>query len=425
MTTRREILASAASIIPIAEGKLLVTLDEIEVKPEPPVEPPIEPAPGYFSVDTYGAKGDGKTDDRSAIMKACAAAAIATPKGIVWFTAGQIYRVVQTRFGTSTDSSLGVLDLGSALSGITLASDPNNRARIKLRDDPPKSGSMSELYTPLVTLRKSRDITIRDIILDGSRAAYANAAFSGQENGGMHVISVVGGSGHKILGKVTLTDAHADAIYIREQGSLTVDGEDSKVRLEHSRRNGVSPVNCRSLIMRRFVIENTGFDIGSNKGQPPRSALDIEPNSNNISTDILLEDFEIIAAQSRGLMLDIRTKGRGCKNIVFRRGIIRGIGTEPVRVRTTGDNAGLISAITFEDIDTSGADGDWLIGGIEAGRPGDGKYGAANNLTIQRARLKPGRKIALRHTDGTGWRITGNTGDVERTNVKLTNSEVE
>jgi hypothetical protein len=57
-------------------------------------------------------------------------------------------------------------------------------------DCPRRGGSASEIGTPLLQLTNTTDITIRDIILDGSRTAYRNDGFTGPENGGMHCIRV-------------------------------------------------------------------------------------------------------------------------------------------------------------------------------------------------------------------------------------------
>jgi hypothetical protein len=339
--------------------------------------------------------------------------------------------VAQGSLGTSSNIT-PVIDITSARAGITLASDPNNRATIKLRDNPPGGGDGTELHTPLIQLSSTTNVTIRDIIIDGSRTAYwdldsGETGFSSAENGAMHCIRVVGGSGHRILGKVNIKNAHADGIYVRNGGSITVDGETSNgVVIEWSRRNGCSPVNCSALTMRNFKFENSGKTIGTNEGQAPQANIDIEPNNNNVPQNILLEDFESNNAAGRGLMIDVRTGGRGIKNATFRRGKLSGNGTEAVRMRTTADDATMIDNITFEDLDCVDSDGNISIGGGSSSA-----IGHANNVRVTGCALAANRQITLAHQDGNGWNITGNTRAgastvvVSENNVSFTNSTVQ
>ena len=83
--------------------------------------------PKIFSVATFGAVGDGKTDDRAAIQRAINAAVKAGKRAIVQFDSGKTYRL--DRY----EPAYGMLILSGAEgvtldgNGATLLSHPANR----------------------------------------------------------------------------------------------------------------------------------------------------------------------------------------------------------------------------------------------------------------------------------------------------------
>ncbi|WLT31190.1 right-handed parallel beta-helix repeat-containing protein [Geothrix sp. PMB-07] len=205
--------------------------------------------PAGTSVKTYGAKGDGLTDDTLAIQNTIRAIASG---GTVLVPAGT-YMI-----NASRDNDAGIilksnmtlfLDAGAVLKCIT------------------NSGTQGDV----VRVRGVSNVTISGSgTVQGDRATH-----TGPASEGFMCISINTASNITVSG-VTCRDSWSDGIYVSDDCSnITV----SSVVCDNNRRQGMSITSVKGMLVQNSTFSNT-------HGTNPQCGIDIEPNAGQACYDV-------------------------------------------------------------------------------------------------------------------------------------------
>jgi len=205
---------------------------------------PAPTSPLVVSVKTYGAKGDGITDDTAAIQAAIEVVAgtggtLLVPDGTYMINA--IY-----------DSGKGL----QLRSHMTFRMSPG----AVLKAFPNASGGYSVLFLPRVT-----NVNIIGGTIEGERSAHTGT--SGESGMGIFVAS----SQNVYIEGVTAKECWGDGFYIGgSAGSTNITL--CNVVADHNRRQGLSVVYADGVVVRNSTFKNT-------QGTLPEAGIDIEPNA--------------------------------------------------------------------------------------------------------------------------------------------------
>ncbi|NQU42578.1 hypothetical protein HQ520_04785, partial [bacterium] len=157
--------------------------------------------PRAFLVSDYGALGDGKTDDYGAIQRAIDTA-IGTGGGRVVFEPGRVYRLDQRLEACGALLVEGATSLTLEGNGATLLAHPSNR---------------------ILSLYNSRDIVVRDLILDYDPLPFTQARMVQVDtDAGVVRLEVCPGYADPVIGGEDLygDNKHSDSVFIDGESRL-------------------------------------------------------------------------------------------------------------------------------------------------------------------------------------------------------------
>lgn len=206
-------------------------------------------------IETYGAVGDGKTDDTKAFLAAINAS------DILRLSPNKKYTVKDTLY---LDSNTVILGEG---------------ATIKL------DSKVSAMH-PVIQVEKKSNIHIFDLKIDGNRAVQDGP--SGEEDGGRHGIRIVESSNVQLFNSSFNKNA-TDGIYIGKDDRAVSDVYLWRVKADGNSRQGLSITGASGVYDAFSTYTNT-------KGLAPGAGIDIEPNP----TTKLIEDIWIFGAEVSG-----------------------------------------------------------------------------------------------------------------------------
>lgn len=234
--------------------------------PDPIPIPTPDPAPddtipeGALNVLNYGAKGDGVTNDTTAINSAITAA-YNKGGGTVWVPSG--------KFMVNPDSPVALK------SNVTL--QLSSTATIKAM---PSSNSGYQI----IRVFDASNVNIYGGNIVGER--YEHVGTSGEYGMGISIR----GSNNIHVSDVKVSDCWGDGIYV---GSTTKQNYSQNVVIEkfvsnNNRRQGMSIISVKNLIIRDGTVSNT-------KGTPPECGIDLEPNYvTDYMQNVLIENVTAI-----------------------------------------------------------------------------------------------------------------------------------
>ena len=221
----------------------------------PPPHPPVAnctPTPASSAVvsvkdATYGAKGDGVTDDTAAIQKAVNA--MGGSGGTVSVPAGtyMVNALISIQMKGNMTLSLD--------SGATLKAIPNSSAN----------------YT-IVRISGVSNVNVVGGTLLGERSAHTGTG--GEQGMGLRI---TGNAAHIAVVGVTAKECWGDGFTIADANDVTL----CNVTADHNRRQGLSITGGDGI-----VIKNSSFN--NSKGTIPEDGIDIEPNSGETVNNVLI-----------------------------------------------------------------------------------------------------------------------------------------
>jgi hypothetical protein len=214
----------------------------------------LAPPAGYLLPETYGAKGDGKTNDRDALAT-CLSAAQKSRKG-VWLTPGAIYTVGNGMISMSRWN--GLIIKGN---GATIKRHPSWRLT-------PGSAGFADIMIEIVDCCHFQ---IDDLTIDGNRSVAAPRSEFG------HNLNIVGASTDFLLRNVRSLNACGDGLYYncRNADSESPERHPRRNRFvgcvfDNAHRNGVSTQCAHETIW-------DGCTFAGSNGTNPGAGIDIEP----------------------------------------------------------------------------------------------------------------------------------------------------
>jgi parallel beta-helix repeat protein len=199
---------------------------------------------------TYGAKGDGVTDDTAALQKAVDA--VAGGGGTVQIPDGT-YRVnalASSGRGLVLKSNMTLL----MSSGAALKALPNSASNYAV-----------------VSIPNALNVNVVGGTIEGERSAHTGT--TGEWGHGL----VIQNSQHVVVQGVTSKECWGDGFYVSGSADITYCG----VTADHNRRQGISITSVDGLVVRNSTFKNTA-------GTLPEDGLDIEPNSGETVNHVLI-----------------------------------------------------------------------------------------------------------------------------------------
>jgi len=255
------------------------------------------PAPtssSVVSVKTYGAKGDGRTDDTAAIQTAIEAVAgtggtLLVPDGTYMINA-----ILNNGQGLQLRSNMSF----RMSSGAVLKAIPN------------ASGGYSVLFLPRVT-----NVNIIGGTIEGERSAHTGT--SGESGMGIFVAS----SQNVYIEGVTAKECWGDGFYVGgAAGSTNITL--CNVVADHNRRQGLSVVYADGVVVRNSTFKNT-------QGTLPEAGIDIEPNAGETVANMQILGCTFTNNSGGGIQNGLALKDRGIafvKNVLIDGNVMVGNG---------------------------------------------------------------------------------------------------
>ncbi len=236
------------------------------------------------SAKTYGAKGDGRTDDTAAIQAAIEVVAgtggtLLVPDGTYLINA-----ILANNQGLQLRSNM-TLRLSS---GAVLKAMPNG------------SAAYSILFLPRVT-----NVNIIGGTIEGERSAHTGTG--GESGMGIFVAS----SQNVFIEGVTAKECWGDGFYIGgSAGSTNITL--CNVVADHNRRQGLSVVYADGVVVRNSTFKNT-------QGTLPEAGIDIEPNAGETVANMQILGCTFTNNSGGGIQNGLALKDRG---IAFARNVL-------------------------------------------------------------------------------------------------------
>jgi parallel beta-helix repeat protein len=230
-----------------------------------PTPTPVPTPTDAVNVKTgYGAKGDGKTDDTSAIQKAINAVkgtgkTVYIPDGV--YMINPVAVSYAGKHGLSIEGSM-VLQLAP---GATLKAIPV---------------SVDTFATVMVL--STNNVKIIGGTIEGERSQHKGSG--GEWGMGIEVV----GSKHVTIQDLTTKENWGDGIYVTDSDAgNSEDVNILNVVADHNRRQGISIVSAEGMLIKNSVFKNT-------EGTLPENGLDIEPNPGQTVKNVSIVNNQFI-----------------------------------------------------------------------------------------------------------------------------------
>jgi parallel beta-helix repeat protein len=290
-----------------------------------------------------GARGDGLADDTAAIQRAVNA--VGGTGGTVWIPPG-IYRV--DTLAASGGAGIVLRD------DMTLRMDPGT----VLQAIPNAAAN----YTILTATRVSR-VNILGGTLQGDRDAHRGS--QGEWGMGLEIHN----ASQIVVQEVQARDCWGDGFYVSGTSrGITF----CRVVADRNRRQGMSIVGGRDLLVRDSTFSNTG-------GTLPEYGIDVEPEAGEAVSDLVISGCRFTGNAGGGVALGPATRNRTLASVT--RSTLAGN-------LFTGNGAGGLNSPDTSTVDISACDGNTVSGNL-----------FRDNL---------GHGLLLR-SQATGMLVTGNT----------------
>lgn len=225
------------------------------------------------NVKTYGAVGDGITDDTDALRNA-----FATSKYIE-FEPGKTYLVNADGYPTLR----AVLNATSQNSVVIIG----NNATLKF-----SASSTGPIGLNFIELTNCNNVLIKDLIFDGNSA---------NQNYGYHSVAIFGGENIKLI-NLTCNNMYFDGVYVRATTPATFSTYPKNVYIENITtyncgRNGISIIGANGIKIKGGYLTNTVGD--------PGAGIDVEPNSSDVwgVRDLEIDGVVVKDNYGRGIVI--------------------------------------------------------------------------------------------------------------------------
>lgn len=266
------------------------------------------------NVKDKGAKGDGRTDDTAAIQAAIDA--VAGTKGTVLVPDG-VYMIQAVRWGLQLKSGMTF----KLAPGATLKAIPNG----------------AERYV-LLRIAGASNVWVTGGTLEGERHQHKNKA--GQWGMGIHISR---GSSHITVTQVTSKNMWGDGFYIQGAEDVRL----CQVFADNNRRQGLSIINVKNLLVTDSVFQNT-------HGTRPGAGIDVEPDhAEQAVSGVRIENSKFINNAGGGVRLNAK-KGY-VSGLVMTGNLFKD--NTPFVIKNAAENATLICGNRQESTQTVTADG--------------------------------------------------------------------
>ncbi len=264
---------------------------------------PAPTSPLVVSVKTYGAKGDGVTDDTAAIQAAIEVVAgtggtLLVPDGTYMINA-----ILNSNKGLILRSNMTFrMSSGAVLKAITNG-----------------SGGYAILYLPRVT-----NVNVIGGTLEGDRSTHTGTL--GESGMGITVAT----SQNVYIEGVTAKECWGDGFYIG--GTNCTNITLCNVVADHNRRQGLSVVYADGVIVRNSTFKNT-------QGTLPEAGIDIEPNAGETVANMQILGCTFTNNSGGGIQNGVAIGNRGIsfiRNVVIDGNVMVGNGFNAANGQTGG-----------------------------------------------------------------------------------------
>jgi len=343
------------------------------------------------SVKTYGAKGDGRTDDTAAIQAAIEVVAgtggtLLVPDGTYMINA-----ILNSNKGLILRSNMTLrMSSGAVLKAITNGSP-----------------GYAILYLPRVT-----NVNIIGGTVEGDRSTHTGTL--GESGMGISVAT----SANVFIEGVTAKECWGDGFYVG--GTNCTNITLCNVVADHNRRQGLSVVYADGVMVRNSTFKNT-------QGTLPEAGIDIEPNAGETVANMQILGCTFTNNSGGGIQNGVAISNRGIsfiRNVIIDGNVMVGNGFNAANGHTggggveTSNTAGhRITNNVMRDNKNWGlrlrdeADDTIVTGNTITGTTGDGIYldPTITNYTITGNTITGNTRYGIYQAVGSQGTLSGNT----------------
>lgn len=289
-------------------------------------QPTVSTAEDQVTITSFGAKGDGKTDDTKSIQQAIDHQS-GKGGGEVYFPKG-VYLIDAIESVKLKDNINLNFERGSILQA-----KPNNAENYQIL-------RIHDAKNVLITGKGE---------IKGERGKHLGN--QGQWGFGISIR----GSSNIVVENITISDCWGDGIYL---GSTTSQKFNENIKiinpfLNNNRRQGISIISGKNVEITNAKITNTA-------GHPPQSGIDIEPNTNlEYVQDIKINNLSTSNNAGKGLMISLKgIKGSGKSVSIYvdsKKSITDGIGIhglDGLKGSIRIENEYFLSNFNYVDLDS-------------------------------------------------------------------------